>query len=95
MTLEVKVRSSAPLVRVAGKMLRCYTPEYNQRRPHSALSYRPPAPESRLPQIPGPEFYPMEWALNGPKSNLEVGLVPGGKVTAGLMDKRTLLEFRV
>ena len=35
----------------------------------------------------------MEWALNGPKSNLEVGLVPGGKVTAGLMDKRTLLEF--
>ena len=38
------------LVRVAGKMLRCYTPEYNQRRPHSALSYRPPAPESRLPR---------------------------------------------
>ena len=35
----------------------------------------------------------MEWALNGPRSNLEVGLVPGGKVTAGLMDKRTLLEF--
>ena len=74
-------------------MLRCYTPEYNQRRPHSALSYRPPAPESRLPRGPGPEFYPMEWALNGPRSNLEVGLVPGGKVTAGLMDKRTLLEF--
>ena len=47
----------------------------------------------QITQIPGPEFYPMEWALNGPKSNLEVGLVPGGKVTAGLMDKRTLLEF--
>ena len=23
--------------------------EYNQRRPHSALAYRPPAPEARLP----------------------------------------------
>ena len=30
--------------------------EYNQRRPHSALAYRPPAPEARLPrpQAPGP-----------------------------------------
>ncbi len=24
--------------------------EYNQRRPHSALAYRPPAPEARLPR---------------------------------------------
>ena len=51
--------------------------EYNQRRPHSALAYRPPAPEARLPrpQAPGPEFYPMEWTSNGPRSNLEGGTI--------------------
>ncbi len=26
--------------------------EYNQRRPHSALAYRPPAPEAKLPRSP-------------------------------------------
>ena len=53
--------------------------EYNQRRPHSALAYRPPAPEARITQVPGPEFYTMEWTSNGPRSNLESGLVPGGR----------------
>ena len=31
----------------------------------------------QIPQVPGPEFYPMEWISNGPRSNLEGGLVPG------------------
>ena len=53
--------------------------EYNQRRPHSALAYRPPAPEARFPRVPCPEFYTMEWTSNGPRSNLESGLVPGGR----------------
>ena len=50
--------------------------EYNQRRTHSALAYRSPAPEARSP---GSAFYPMEWTSNGPRSNLESGLVPGGR----------------
>ena len=33
----------------------------------------------QIPQVPGPEFYPMEWTSNGPRSNLESGLVPGGR----------------
>ena len=33
----------------------------------------------QIPQVPGPEFYPMEWTSNGPRSNLEGGLVPGGR----------------
>ena len=33
----------------------------------------------QIPQVPGPEFYTMEWTSNGPRSNLESGLVPGGR----------------
>jgi len=29
--------------------------EYNTLRPHSSLNYRPPAPEARLPLVPGPD----------------------------------------
>jgi len=29
--------------------------EYNTVRPHSSLNYQPPAPEARLPLVPGPE----------------------------------------
>ena len=57
--------------------------EYNQRRPHSASAYRPPAPEAQITQVPGPEFYTMEWTSNGPRSNLESGLVPGGRSVIG------------
>ena len=32
-----------------------------------------------LAEVPGPEFYTMEWTSNGPRSNLESGLVPGGR----------------
>ena len=55
--------------------------EYNQRRPHSALAYRPPAPEARLPRSQAQSSIPMEWTSNGPRSNLESGLVPGGRST--------------
>ena len=52
--------------------------EYNQRRPHSALAYRPPAPEAQLPRRgTGPD--PLEWTSNGPESNLEVGTTRGGR----------------
>ena len=53
--------------------------EYNQRRPHSALAYRPPAPEARLPRSQAQSSITMEWTSNGPRSNLESGLVPGGR----------------
>ena len=33
----------------------------------------------QITQVPGPEFYPLEWTSNGPRSNLEGGLVPGGR----------------
>ena len=33
----------------------------------------------QIAQGPGPEFYTMEWTSNGPRSNLESGLVPGGR----------------
>ena len=30
--------------------------EYNTIRPHSSLNYQPPAPEARLPLVPGPDI---------------------------------------
>ena len=74
--------------------------EYNQRRPHSALAYRPPAPEARLPRSwgqvkedgelsdrmrdlmrPGPRtrvlYHGVDFKCS--RSNLESGLVPGGR----------------
>ena len=33
--------------------------EYNQRRPHSALAYRPPAPEAKLPRSQA--LNPIPW----------------------------------
>ena len=39
--------------------------EYNQRRPHSALAYRPPAPEAKLPR---------SQALGGPQPHLSIPL---------------------
>ena len=32
--------------------------EYNQRRPHSALAYRPPAPEAQLPRSQALDLIP-------------------------------------
>ena len=29
--------------------------EYNMIRPHSSMNYKPPAPEARLPLVPGPD----------------------------------------
>ena len=42
----------------------------------------------QITQVPGPEFYTMEWTSNGPRSNLESGLVPGGRsrVTDSILD---------
>ena len=34
--------------------------EYNQRRPHSALAYRPPAPEAQLPRSQALD--PIRWS---------------------------------
>ena len=33
----------------------------------------------QITQVPGPEFYPLEWTPYGSRSNLEGGLVPGGR----------------
>ena len=54
--------------------------EYNQRRPHSALAYRPPVPEARFPS---PGAGSPEWTSKGPVSNVAGGLVGGG---TGLSD---------
>ena len=35
--------------------------EYNQRRPHSALGYRPPAPEAFLPRPQAVDPIPWKW----------------------------------
>ena len=32
--------------------------EYNQRRPHSTLAYRPPAPEAKLPRSQALDLIP-------------------------------------
>ena len=53
--------------------------EYNQRRPHSALAYRPPAPEAQLPRSQALDPYPLEWTSSGPGSNLEGGTTRGGR----------------
>ena len=53
--------------------------EYNQRRPHSALDYRPPAPEARFPENPSPGAGSPEWTAKGPVSNVARGLVNGGR----------------
>ena len=53
--------------------------EYNQIRPHSALAYRPPAPEAVLPRMQAGN--PSLW--NGPlydsRTNLKVGTTHGGR----------------
>ena len=38
-----------------------------------------PAPEAKIPQVAGTGSYPVEWTSNGPGSNLEGGLVRGGR----------------
>ena len=53
--------------------------EYNQRRPYSALTYRPPAPEAQLPRSQALDPNPLEWTSNGPVSNLEGGTTRGGR----------------
>ena len=35
--------------------------------------------QGQITQVPGPEFYPLEWTSYGSRSNLEGGLVPGGR----------------
>ena len=35
----------------------------------------------QIPQVPGPEFYPLEWTSKGPRSNLEGGATRGGRST--------------
>ena len=44
----------------------------------------------QITQVPGPEFYTMEWTSNGPRSNLESGLVPGGRSAALRVNSRPL-----
>jgi len=51
--------------------------EYNQVRPHSALGYRPPAPQAILPLAPG--FRSAPPGGNGARTNLESGTTTGGK----------------
>ena len=53
--------------------------KYNQRRPHSALAYRPPAPEARLPRSQARDPIPWKWTSKGPKSNLKGGTTRGGR----------------
>ena len=35
----------------------------------------------QITQVAGSEFYPLEWTSNGSESNLEGGLVRGGRST--------------
>ena len=55
--------------------------EYNPRRPHSALAYRPPAPEAQLPRsqaldpIPWSGLQMLSWV------RLEGGTTRGGRST--------------
>ena len=53
--------------------------DYNQIRPHSALAYRPPAPEAKLPRSQALDLIPWSGLQTGPGSNLEGGLVRGGR----------------
>ena len=59
--------------------------EYNQRRPHSALAYRPPAARGQITQVAGTGSYPLEWTSNGPRSNLEGGATRGGRSPPALI----------
>ena len=60
--------------------------DYNQIRSHSALAYRPPAPEAKLPRSQALDLIPWSALQMAPSPNLEGGLVRGG---------RALLNFRV
>ena len=41
------------------------------------LSLTAPGARGQITQVPGPEFYPLEWTPYGSRSNLEGRLVPG------------------
>ena len=47
---ELLNREMFETLREAQVLIERWRREYNQRRPHSALAYRPPAPEARLPR---------------------------------------------
>ena len=47
---ELLNREVFETLREAQVLIERWRREYNQRRPHSALAYRPPAPEARLPR---------------------------------------------
>ena len=53
--------------------------EYNQRRPHSALAYRPPAPEARLPRSQALDPIPWSAASKDPGFNLVGGATREGR----------------
>ena len=54
--------------------------EYQPATASQRLGLSAAGTRGQITQAPGPEFYPMEWTSNGPRSNLEGGLVPGGQV---------------
>ena len=50
---------------------------YNTIRPHSALGYRPPAPEARLPCAVA-SATAQGWSAGGQNTNLKFGVIYGG-----------------
>ena len=51
---------------------------YHTVRPHSALGYRPPAPEARQPCAVASATAQC-WSVGGQKPNLETGVIHGGR----------------
>ena len=63
----------------------------------SAASQSLAGARGQITQVPGPEFYPLEWTPYGLRSNLEGGLVPGGRSTcpgAESLRNRSFAEHR-
>jgi transposase InsO family protein len=63
--------------------------EYNQRRPHSALAYRPPAPEARLPRSQAQSSIPWSGLHMVPSLTWRVDSFLGAGHSAMLPQSRT------
>ena len=76
-------------LREAKVLIEGWRREYNRVRPHSALGYRPPAPEVILPLPPG--FRSAPPGCNGVWTNMEGGPITGGR--SGATGAKESVEF--
>ena len=75
---ELLAREAFDTLLEAKVLIERWRQHYNTVRPHSALGYRPPAPEARQPCAVA-SATAQGWSVGGQKPNLETGVIHGGR----------------